>query len=225
MSNSAAIIIEERKDMFILQTQDGIQTVPKTHYFVLKFKHFGGNRIFFDFGEKNARIEETYDDGIFNCHYNNHHVQISDSQGISRAVLEKDLNGYFKMFASWHGIEMQVKIIDAMLKPYERRIRKVSSGWYEIDDIFAVDTHGVAHYRTEKGDWENLCLVVKDAVEPKEMDLPAIGPTILNEITQTILAKILFLLFPTNDSIVMRQLPNYAKRHIEHLIKTNEGSV
>ena len=109
-----------------------------------------------------------------------------------------------------------------MLRPYGHRVKKnKEQDRYEVDDMFGVNSHGIALYRTLDGQWHNLCLVVQQAVKPRELDLPGLGPTLLNEITQTILAKIMFLLFPNEERVFMDQLPDHARKHVRHLIKGN----
>ena len=217
-------VLEERKDLFVIQTDAGISTVPKSAYFILKLKHFDGNRIFFNFGKNDARVEETFDDGIFNCYHGEHSVQISDGQSVAKVVLDNNYDEFFALFARWHGIQKQQETLDIMFRPYGNRVKfNKKQDRYEIDDIYGVNAHGVGAYRTEDGNWHSLCLVAQQSVKPKEIDLPEIGPTVLNEITQTILAKVMFLLFPTTERVFMSQLPEYAKRHVEHLVKNNQA--
>ncbi len=220
------VLLEERDDLFLLQTNSEITTVPKNDYFILKLKHFDGNRIFYAFGQNSARVEETYDDGIFNCWHGKHQVQIANGQAIAKIILEKDYDGFFALFAKWYGTKMQKEIINTVLQAHSYRIKyakHAKNDMYEIDNTFAVDSHGVAYYRAENDQWEHLCLVVQSSVKEKAVDLPALGPVLLNEITQTILAKIMFLLYPTADGIFMAQLPEYLKKQVMHLIKTNNG--
>ena len=219
------VIVDESDDQFILQTDSGLVPMPKTDYFVLKLKHFDGNRIFYTFGQTTARVEETFDDGIFNCWHGEHQIQIADGEGIAKIILEKDYDGFFVLFAKWHGIKMQKEIIDAMIRPHGGRIKHVKDDMYEIDNTFAVDSHGVAHYRAEDSQWRHLCLVAKTSVKEKTAEFPGLGPVVLNEITQTILAKIMFLLYPKPDRVFMNQLPEYLKKQVLHLIKANDGAV
>ena len=221
----AHVMLEERDDLFLLQTDSGITTVPKTDYFVLKLKHFDGNRIFYDFGQGSARVEETFDDGIFNCWHGEHQVQIADGQLVAKVILEKNYDGFFALFAKWHGTKMQKEIINAVIQAHGHRIKNTQDGMYEIDNTFAVDSHGIAHFRGEDDTWKHLCLVAQSSVKEKEVELPRLGPVLLNEITQIILAKIMFLLYPTKDSVFMNQLPEYLKKQVMHLIKTNDGAV
>ena len=214
-------ILEERQDLFIVQTPGGITTLPKTDYFTLKLKHFDGKRIFHDFGRNGAWLEETYDDGIFNCHHGEHLVQVANAEVVAKAVLANNYDAYFKTFSKWHGIKQQADIISVLLRPYSHRINtNKETGMYEIDDVFAVDAHGVARFRTVDGRWLGLCLVAKTVSNKKDVELPELGHVMLNEITQIILAKVLFLLFPKHDDVFLDQLPEHAKRHALHLIKT-----
>ena len=216
-------VLEEQDDLFIVQTDGHISTLPRNDYFILKLHHFDGNRIFYDFGKNGARIEETYDDGIFNCYHDESLVQIADGESIARAILDKNYDAFFSLFARWFGIKQQEKILCTIFRQYGQRVRQdKSSGMYIIDDIFGVNEHGVGRYCTEDGKWKNMCIVVRQSVKPREINMPGIGPVLLNEITQTILAKVLFLLFPTRDIVFLNQLSPTAKAHAMHLIGRNE---
>ena len=244
------ILLEERKDLFLVQTDDGITTLPKNPYFILKLSRFDGNRIFHEF-RGNARVEETYDDGIFNCFLDNESVQITDSQGIAEAVLQKDYDLFKKLFTDWFTIEQQKEIIAVFLKQHAARIKTVliagenntAAGvskhtipfsskqlhgknddimiGYEIDGEFIVDAHGMAYYR-KKDYLHSLCVVVQSALEPKSAEIPGMGTVTLNEITQIIIAKVLFFLYPRRDGVFMSQLPDALKRQVEHTIKNRK---
>ena len=76
-----------------------------------------------------------------------------------------------------------------------------------------MDLHGGGVYRNDDGGWNSICLVVPKSNEPMELYLPDIGLMLLNEITQTIIAKMLFLLFPTNNSGFLNQLKGKSQTH------------
>ncbi len=253
MAHTSLAILEERHNLLIIQTGSGkVATVPRSEYIVLKFKHYNGNRIFYDFGKavgeeecSTARIAETYDDGIFNCWYKKQHVQISDTKSIAHAIMTKNRDEYVDIFARWYGIRQQKETIDMIIRNYTDRVSNVSSDMYVIDGVFAVgssaadyysknpadmyvidgvfavDSHGVSHYM-EDNRWNSLCLVANSIREPKNIELPGIGLVALNEITQTILAKILFLLYPKEDTVFLNQIPQHLKDHVRKTMEQNK---
>ena len=66
MARKNTSIIEEREELLIIiNNEEQVRTVPKSPYYLLKYKSFKGNRIFYKFSEQ-IYIQETFDDGIFN---------------------------------------------------------------------------------------------------------------------------------------------------------------
>ena len=218
-------ILEERDELYLVQSEEnGVSTLPKNDYFVLKLKHFDGNRIFYDFEDETGgnavrKVEETYNDGIFNCYCDDEMIQIADSQGISRAIIDKDGNEFDSIFARWYGIKSQHNMINIMLHQYKHRFEfDEANNMYIVDDMFCVDMHGVAKQKKEKS-FSPVCIVVNSAVKPKIIRLPGIRkPVVVNEITQTMIAKMLFLMFPKKDNVFLEQLTQHAKSHVMRLI-------
>ena len=54
--NPETVILEERPDLLIIQDRNGVTTMPRSEYHVLRIKHYGGNRIFYDFGCRDAVV-------------------------------------------------------------------------------------------------------------------------------------------------------------------------
>ena len=61
--------LDERDGLYIIMRNNKVETVIKDTYSQLKYKTYNGNRIFYDFGD-GLKIQETYDDRIFNCYLN-----------------------------------------------------------------------------------------------------------------------------------------------------------
>lgn len=219
------IVLENHKNLFVIQTATSVYTIPKNDYFVLKLNHFDGNRIFYDFEQYGARVEETYNDGVFNCYHGKYHVQIVDGNGIAKTILDRDYSAFFVLFARWHGIKQQKNVISAMLtRQYRNRIRfDKTLKMYIIDEILGVTVHGVGKQRLRSGEWSPLCLVMP-SVKSHTFSLPGIGPVVINAITQTILAKAMFLMFPRKDNVFLSQLDNTVRAHVMRLIKEHGGT-
>lgn len=114
-----------------------VRAVPSDPYHRLKYGHFDGNRIFHAFGgDKRLRIEETYNDGVFNAYAcasaldgggadgnDNGNadgdecrvVQICDAIPVANAVLADDAGAYLKLFGEWYGKVVQSEVVDLLI--------------------------------------------------------------------------------------------------------------
>ena len=80
------MLLEDREDQIIVLDLNGkVDTKPKTDYFVLKYKDFDGDRIFYQF-DKDSYVQETYNDGIFNCIYKTERMQIRQASKIAFCI-------------------------------------------------------------------------------------------------------------------------------------------
>ena len=213
-------VLEETDDLFIVQTDDDVYTLPKNNYFVLKLNHFDGNRIFYDFEKNGAHVEETYNDGIFNCYYGKHTIQIADGVTVAGIILDKNYDAFVSLFKKWYEIKAENDIISGLLSQYSDRINfDKKTGIYIIDDIFGVDTHGITMCRTKGNNWKNICLVVQSSKQSTEFIMPLGKTVVVNQITQIIISKMMFLLFPKPDKVFFNQLPLKARTHVKYLIE------
>ncbi|MCH6558936.1 hypothetical protein IH799_01130 [candidate division KSB1 bacterium] len=162
------------------------QTVLDNPYNRLKYEMFDGNRIFYKFAD-NIILQETFDNGIFNCTIDKDTMQLRCANQIAEAIKAHKESGSYarfkKIFSFAYTAKYQEKIIDEFLEYYiqTRRIekvdivtttnRKVVKG-YQIDNRFAVDEHNQAYFwdevNTEKDQqykfkhgWNQLCIVTK----------------------------------------------------------------
>ena len=207
-------ILEEREELLIIDDGNGITTIPKSDYYLLRIKHYNGNRIFYDWGADGATVKETYNDGIFNCWLEGRQVQIADASGVSSAILEQNVKSYKQLFEKWFEVTAQEAVIDLLLEKHITRVAKTKAG-YEIDGVFMVNKHGVSHC-IENEKWRHLCLV---AVSTPAMSIVVrnLGRVTINPITSTIMAKINFLLNPNmKDRVFTSQLTEQCKRHLKH---------
>lgn len=62
-------VIDSNDRRILLWDGTAVRAIPYDPYHSLKYKHFDGNRIFHAFGgDRRLRIEETYNDGVFNAY-------------------------------------------------------------------------------------------------------------------------------------------------------------
>ena len=120
------IVIDSNDRRILLWDGTAVRAMPYDPYHSLKYGHFDGNRIFHAFGgDRRMRVEETYNDGIFNAYLSTRPgrdgastemvVQISDAPGLARAVMADDAAEYERLFRRWYSQGMQPEIVDYMM--------------------------------------------------------------------------------------------------------------
>ena len=221
MANTS--VIEERDEILVIIDEGQVRTVPKSPYYLLKYKTFEGNRIFYKFTES-ISVQETFDEGIFNCYYGKNLVQIRDGDEVCLAIQthakENSLEQYKEVFSNAWSAEHKDEIVSWFLQEFFSSGRLILQGSkYVIDGVFAVDDHSNAYAlnkRERKDDeWKSVCLVVQGNLSAKEMMFKGV-PTLIDVTTQSIISKILFCLKPdTMDSGFMVQLPSKLRRWVE----------
>ncbi len=212
---SNIIVLERRPEQLIIQSKNGVFTVPRTSYYTLKYDHFGGNRIFHKFVD-DIRVEETYNDGIFNIWMNDNTMQISDAETICDCILNKDLKKIRETFMVWYSEKVRDDVIKCVLAPYANRAVINEDGSLIVDGLFKVDIHGAAHYLDEK--WEFLCIVASGTKSTLPIKLPNYGKVDITPRTLEIIAKAFFLLHPNiHDGVFMSQLPDKIKEHVHKI--------
>ena len=119
-------VIDHNERRILLHDGTAVRVIPYDPYHSLKYVQFDGNRIIYAFGgDRRLRIEETYNDGLFNAYRIvdgvdggeevEQVVQISDALGLAKAVLADNARAYSAMFAKWYGKKMQSDIVDYMI--------------------------------------------------------------------------------------------------------------
>jgi hypothetical protein len=211
----ACTILEERKDMFVLIVNGKVQTVPLTPYTEVKYKHFNGNRVAYRFNEE-MEVQETYDDGIFNCSYKTAQIQIRKRDAIAEAILQHYRCGststYERLFQLEYADRNCIELLKFMLAGYRQRLRfeekSNDEGAIYIDDgNFKVDRHGNAYVK-DGHEYRAICIVVQGSLSETGVETP-IGRVSLDETALTILAKTMFLLNPNwEDEVFRRQMPS-----------------
>lgn len=167
-TTTTVTILERRKDVYVLLLAGNkVVTVPATPYNTLKYEHFLGNRIAYSFGDSIGRVQETYNDGIFNCTYRDMSMQIRSRDMIAVAILEHmrcvGPSLYESLFREEYEKLHQADLLKYMLAGYRDRVRVVTmagSGGsrrkeedgevaadvdvYIDDGLFKIDAHGNA---------------------------------------------------------------------------------
>jgi len=213
------LLIDERGKLLLIYDDNGkVNTITKDAYNELKFKSYGGNRIFYTFKE-DYDVAETYDARIFNCTYDGNTIQIRDGNAIAMAITAHkksgDLHPYITLFRSIyfkkHKDDLIRSFVDSIADTKDR-IRILNDGGILVDDMFMVDDHGTSYYRNPGNDvgvnaWHHLCTVVQGELRTMFIDSP-IGQVEIDATTITIIGKVLFLMNPNlKDSVFMNQLP------------------
>lgn len=204
-------ILEERKDMLVLILRGKVKTVPLTPYTEIKYKHFNGNRIAYRFNDE-MEVQETYDDGIFNCSYKTAQLQIRKRDSIAEAILQHYRCGstseYERLFLQEYADRNCIDLLKFLLAGYRQRLRfeekSTDEGTIYIDDgSFKVDRHGNAYVK-DGHEYSRICIVVQGNLSETSVETP-IGRVSLDETALTILAKTMFLLNPNLEDEVFRR--------------------
>ena len=208
-----------RDDHLVVYFNGKIMTKINDQYNNLKYGQYEGERIHFEFNDE-AKVDETYDDRIFNCTYKDETMQVRKSEDICNAINNKNLDDYAivfkKTYYEIHRIEL---ITDLVKRSYGERVKLKNDNTFVIDDRFKVDDKATA-YHIKKGQnhkhtmdndkrWEFLCIVVKGKPRKKGIKTK-IGIVELDEKLLEILAKINFLINPNmTDTVFTSQLPEW----------------
>lgn len=208
----ACTVLEERKDLIVLILHGKVQTMPLTPYTEVKYKHFNGNRIAYRFNNEMA-VQETYDDGIFNCAYKTAQMQIRRRNAIADSVLQHyrcgSTEAYERLFLQEYAERNYIDLLKFLLAGYRQRLRfeeNSGDGAIYIDGSFKVDRHGNAYVK-DGTEYRSICIVVQGNLFETSVETP-IGRVSLDEKALTILAKTMFLLNPNiEDEVFRRQMP------------------
>lgn len=217
--------LDERDGLFIVMVEGKVKTIVSDSYSQLKYKTYNGNRIFYDFGD-GFKIQETYDDRIFNCYLNDVVINIRDGNRIAEFVLDNNKSGY-ERFIKEHYIEQhRTELLDKIIATFDDRVTKVKDG-YIVDDMFKVDNKGTSYFATGMGTlddtWKFLCTVAQGNIRKMSID-SAVGLLELDTTCMTILAKIGFFCNPNvHDNVFMNQLPQKIQKLLVDQDKVNGG--
>ena len=238
-------VIDDGPRRLLVWDGTAVKAVQPDAYHRLKYAHFDGNRIFHSFDGAGTRVEETYNDGIFNAYMGvggggggvdedeaELVVQISDTASLAESILANDKDKYRRIFYEWYSRFMQDEVVDYMIASGSpERVQAVAEAGgdnvdgepsgksYIVDGRFKVDGRGAAYVK-KGGNWEYLCIVVTPAGEDEcsTIEIPGRGPITMTAVTRTVMAKIAFLLYPTRDRVFLDQLPRDMRASVLRMI-------
>ena len=222
-----SMIIAERDDHIIIRTkQDEYVHRPNDTYNKVKYGTYQANRIFFSFDDT-ARVEETYNERIFNCYCSykgkEQLLQLRHANEICEAILNKDKESFIELFKEkfydLNKTQLLENLIDnnSLLKG---RVKRTRDDEFIVDDVFKVDkhantyvmeTHRIKNSKREKK-WDSLCTVLP-RIKKRVIHTKEIGDVEVDEATLRCLGKIFGLVQPhTWDSVVWNQIPKWLRR-------------
>ena len=216
--------LDERDGLYIIMVDGKVKTIVKDSYSQLKYKTYNGNRIFYDFGD-GLKIQETYDDRIFNCYIGEAVINIRNGKKIAEYIIDENKSGY-ELFVKEHYLEQhRTELLDKIISTYNNRVVKVKDG-YVVDDIFKVDNKGTSYCKSgELGNWNFLCTVAQGNIRKMSID-SEVGLLELDTTCMTILAKIGFFCNPNvHDDVFMNQLPQKIKKLLVEQDKVKGGNL
>lgn len=234
-------LIAKRKNVYVIEINGKIRTVINDKYTELKLEQYNGNRIFYDFGD-GLKVQETYDERIFNCYKDNVVINVRDGNKIAEFIADKNKSGYDEYFKEHYYQQHKSELLNQLIKSYGDRVVSVRDG-YIIDNIWKVDNKGTSYYHRDNwrgkfddyeghhihgeevhngNGWHFLCTVAQGKLLKMSIETD-IGVLELDESTMTILAKINFLMNPkTDDHVFMNQLPDDLQKILRDESKHNK---
>ena len=231
MKRKTLEVVKVVDDQIRYLDRNGILKVePNSPYFQLKILHAKGRRIKYTF-EKGIRVQETFNEMVFNAEYRGEITQIRPNYAdmLCQAIMDHketgDLSGFDHVFSANYSKVYNKKIIEGVLRQYGERVKVIDDG-FVIDDLFIVDRNGSAwvykdnqKQKIGRGAGNSLCLVVNTLPPNQYTD----DNSMIDKNTMTVLAKIWFLLNPNlKDNVFMDQLP---EEHKEILKRNDEGFI
>jgi hypothetical protein len=219
--------LDERDGLYIIMVDGKVKTIVRDSYSQLKYKVYNGNRIFYDFGD-GLKIQETYDDRIFNCYIGEAVINIRNGKKIAEFIIDENKSGY-ELFVKEHYLEQhRTELLDKIIATYNNRVVKVKDG-YVVDDMFKVDNKGTSYYLTGvdtlNSNWKFLCTVAQGNIRKMSID-SEVGLLELDTTCMTILAKIGFFCNPNvHDNVFMNQLPQKIQKLLVEQDKIKGGNL
>ena len=238
-------LLAKRKNVYIVEDKGKVKTILNDKYNEVKLEKFDGNRIFYDFGD-GLKVQETYDNRIFNCYKGDVIINIRNGVKIAEFIADGNKSGYAEYFTTHYYQQHRTEFLDQVIGSYGERVIKTNDG-YIIDDIWKVNNQGSSYYNMENhkgtydededvrvhgehakgldGNWHFLCTVAQGKFLKMSID-SEIGALELDETTMTVLAKINFLMNPNvEDNVFMNQLPDKLKKILKDEAKEQDGDV
>ena len=213
------IIIRNKRDEYVHR--------PNDTYNIVKYGTFQANRIFHKWNSE-CRVEETYNERIFNCYYKGQLLQLRKANDICEAILSKDKEIFIDLFKKNYYDLNKAQLLQGLVddnSTLKGRVKRMKQAPYcddfLVDDVFRVDGHAntyvlESHYikntKREKK-WRNLCTTIPKSLRPMKIHTKEIGYVDVDQATLRCLTKIFGLIQPhTWDSVIWNQLPTWLKK-------------
>ena len=209
------IVIRNKRDEYVHR--------PNDTYNIVKYGTYESNRIFFEW-DKECRVEETYNERIFNCYYKGQLLQLRKANDICEAILSKDKEVFIDLFKKNYYDLNKAQLLEGLVddnSSLKGRVKSTKDDDFIVDDVFRVDGHAntyvlESHYikktKREKK-WRNLCTTIPRSLRPMTIHTKEIGDVEVDQATLRCLTKIFGLIQPnTWDSVIWNQLPTWLKK-------------
>ena len=208
------IVIRNKRDEYVHR--------PNDSYNILKYESFGGNRVMHTF-DNECKVEETYNERIFNCYYKEQLLQLRNANEICEAIISKDNQLFIDLFKKNFYDLNKAQLLQGLVdnnSTLKGRVRRTKNDDFIVDECFKVDGHANTyvlehHYikntKREKR-WRNLCTVVPRTIKKMNIYTKEIGNVEVDQATLRCLTKIFGLIQPhTWDSVIWNQIPKWLK--------------
>jgi len=214
------IIDSDYKTLTIIDSKGLMKIRNLNEYNLMKYDKFNGNRIILKLG-KNAEIQETYNNGIFNVRIKTLRTQLRDKEKICLCInhyLEtKDLTPLKDLLKDKFQASVDINLLKQFLFKYEPRL-KYKFNELIIDNRFKVDHVGQAYYYNKNiKKWTPLCIVATGNLNQVfQIHDKVLGSFKSNYKTLEIVSKTFFLLNPNlNDKVFYNQLDKGLKEELK----------
>ena len=215
-----SMIVSERDNHIIILTKDNkYEHRPSDSYNKLKYGTYNANRIFYTW-DSEARVEETYDDRIFNCYYKEELLQLRKSNDICTAILDNDKDLFIEVFKRDYYNLHKAQLIEGMINnnpDFKDRVKRTKDDCFIVDDVFKIDGHAntsvLESVRSKKPRWKSLCTVIKGTNKKRTIKTKEVGDIEVDQATLNCMSKVLYLMQPMLwDQIVWNQIPTWLKK-------------
>ena len=217
-------IVDSNKNEILVRNRDGrLESIPNTPYWNLKMEQFEGERLYWKFNDS-VELQETYTNGIFNLFWGDDVINIGleYQDEVADSIKTNDLKKLTKLYNAHKKNTYKKELIVNIISAYGERI-KIEDMGFIIDDMFLVDRNRTAYQRKKpdpigpingkdklergsgNGVWKFICIVAR--AQKRTLRLPEGVDVIIDELDDTIIGKILFLLNPNiKDSVFWGQV-------------------
>ena len=209
------IVIRNKRDEYVHR--------PNDTYNIVKYGTFQANRIFHKWNSE-CRVEETYNERIFNCYYKGQLLQLRKANDICEAILSKDKEVFIDLFKKNYYDLNKAQLLQGLVddnSTLKGRVKRTKNDEFIVDDVFKVDshantyvmqTHRIKDSKRERK-WDNLCTVLPRTIKKRIIHTKEIGDVEVDQATLRCLTKIFGLIQPhTWDSVIWNQLPTWLKK-------------